>query len=172
MCHLELHGEEEARELQRLILRFALWMSGPYWSRPDETKPRKFSKRLLNKLSRRFARAAVHVESPADGQLHALRICAKKLRYSAEFFAALYGKQTPKAYFAALTEVQDVLGRINDVAVAQRLLDDLAVLPELAAHPEAVVMARDNVMQGQARRIGELRKAVRRFEGQGEFWKV
>jgi hypothetical protein len=65
-----------------------------------------------------------------------------------------------------------VLGRINDVAVAQRLLDDLAVLPELAAHPEAVVMARDNVMQGQARRIGELRKAVRRFEGQGEFWKV
>lgn len=172
MCHLELHGEEEARELQRLILRFALWMSGPYWSQPDETKPRKFAKRLLNKLSRRFARAAVHVESPADGQLHALRICAKKLRYAAEFFAALYGKQAPKAYFSALAEVQDVLGRINDIAVAQRLLDDLAVLPELSAHPEAVVMARDNAMQGQARRIGELRKAVRRFEGQREFWKV
>lgn len=172
LCHQALRGEKQARELQRLILRFALWMNGPYWSRHDEAEPppRDFATRLLGKLSRRFAQASVHVESPADGQLHALRICAKKLRYSAEFFAALYGKQTSKTYFAALTDVQDMLGRINDVAVAQCLLDELATSPDLAAHPEAVVLAKESVMQGQARRISELRKALRRFEGQGEFW--
>ncbi|MDP2144360.1 MAG: CHAD domain-containing protein [Gallionella sp.] len=174
LCHQALHGDKQARELQRLILRFALWMNGPYWSRRDEAEPqpRNFVTRLLSKLSRRFAQAAVHVESPADGQLHALRICAKKLRYSAEFFAALYGKQAAKAYFSALSEVQDVLGRINDVAVAQRLLEDLAVSPELASHPEAIVLAKDAVAQGQARRITALRKALRRFEGQAEFWKA
>lgn len=172
LCYLALRGEKQARELQRLILRFALWMNGPYWARPDGEAPRDFAARLLNKLSRRFAQAAEHVESPADGQLHALRICAKKLRYSGEFFAALYDRQTPRAYFAALAEVQDVLGRINDVAVAQRLLEELAAMPELAAHQEAVAIAQDSVMQGQAKRIASLRRALRRFSGQGEFWKA
>ncbi|OGS92876.1 MAG: hypothetical protein A2061_10190 [Gallionellales bacterium GWA2_59_43] len=173
VCLQALRGEAQARELQRLILRFALWMNGPYWTNGESApQPRDFAARLLSKLSRRFARSAVHVEAPEDGQLHALRICAKKLRYGAEFFAALYGKQKTKSFLSALSEVQDVLGRINDVEVAQRLLDELATHPELSGHPAAVTLARTWIVRGQSRDLAVLRKAVRRFGEQGEFWKV
>jgi CHAD domain-containing protein len=172
MCHLELHGEEEARELQRLILRFALWMNGPYWSRRDKNGPRDFAARLLRKLSRRFAAAAQRIDPPEAARLHALRICAKKLRYGSEFFAPLYGRRSADDYLAALGRVQDVLGLINDVAVAHRLLDGLATHSELSGHPEAVALARTWITRGESRKLAELRKAIKRFGGLGEFWKV
>ena len=103
-------------------------------------------------------------------RLHALRILAKKLRYSAEFFATLYDKQKTSAFLAALSEVQEVLGQINDVAVAHRLLDELAALPELAAHHEAVALAKGWIAHGLSRQLAALRKAVRRFSRQAEFW--
>ncbi|HZW24821.1 MAG TPA: CHAD domain-containing protein [Gallionella sp.] len=171
MCHLELHGEEEARDLQRLILRFALWMNGPYWSRPDGDAPRDFAARLLRKLSRRFAEAAQQIDPPEAARLHALRICAKKLRYGSEFFAPLYGRRSADDYLAALGRVQEVLGLINDVAVAHRLLDGLAAGPELAAHQEAVALAKGWIAHGLSRQTGILRKALRRFEEQPAFWK-
>lgn len=173
VCHQALRGEAQARELQRLILRFALWMNGSYWT-DGEAAPnaRDFATRMLNKLSRRFVRSSLHVDAPEDGQLHALRICAKKLRYSAEFFAALYGKPKAKSFLSALSEVQEVLGRINDVEVAQRLLDELATKPELSPYPEAVTQARIWIARGESRELAALRKVVKRFGEQGEFWKA
>ncbi len=56
---------------------------------------------------------------------HLARIAAKKMRYSAEVFAALHGKQaTP--FIAALAALQDELGAENDRYVAMRLLNELA----------------------------------------------
>ena len=58
---------------------------------------------------------------------HRLRIALKKLRYATEFFEALYPKKHTKPYLAALKDLQDGLGHLNDVAVAQRLIDSLVV---------------------------------------------
>ena len=49
-------------------------------------------------------------------------IALKKLRYATEFFEALYPKKHTKPYLAALKDLQDGLGHLNDVAVAQRLI--------------------------------------------------
>ncbi len=168
-----LRGAEQARELQRLMLRFALWMSGAYWQLPQDAGApplRDFAARHLRKLSKRFEEAGRELDSLDEAKLHALRIVAKKLRYSAEFFAALYGKRKTGPFLAALSEVQDVLGQINDVAVAHRLLDELAKLPELAAHYEAVSLAKGWIAHGLSRQLGTLRKAVRRFGKQEAFW--
>ena len=51
-----------------------------------------------------------------------MRIALKKLRYATEFFAALYPKKRTKPHLAALKELQDGLGHLNDVAVAERLI--------------------------------------------------
>jgi len=171
-CYAELRGAQQAHELQRLILRFALWMNGAYWQPSQESAVplQDFAARRLRRLARRFAQSGRQLDSLDDARLHALRIVAKKLRYSAEFFAALYDKKKTGSFLAALSEVQDVLGQINDVAVAHRLLDELAALPELAAHGEAVTLARGWIAHGLSRQLAALRKALRRFARQAEFW--
>ena len=57
---------------------------------------------------------------------HELRIRVKKLRYACHFFAGLFGRKRAKPFTSALGGLQDVLGRLNDVATARGLL---AALP-------------------------------------------
>ncbi|HEU0219238.1 MAG TPA: CHAD domain-containing protein [Gallionella sp.] len=171
-CYAGLRGAQQARELQRLLLQFALWMNGAYWQPQGTAVPpaHDFATRRLRKLAKRFAQAGRQLDTLDDKRLHALRILTKKLRYSTEFFAALYDRQKTGAFLAALSEVQEVLGQINDVAVAHRLLDELAVLPDLSAHQEAVALAKGWIAHGLSRQLGALRKAIRRFANQAEFW--
>lgn len=171
-CYTELRGAEQARELQRLILRFSIWMSGAYWQPQQEVAQpvNDFAARRLRKLSRRFTGAGRQLDSLDAARLHALRILAKKLRYSAEFFTALYDRQKTRPFLAALSGVQDVLGQINDVAVAHRLLDELAAMPELSTHQEAVTLAKGWIAHGLSRQLAVLRKAIQRFEKQHAFW--
>ncbi len=166
-----LRGAAQARELQRLLLRFAIWMHGAYWQRTQSARPTQdFAVQQLDKLSKRFARDGLKLHSFDAERLHALRIRAKKLRYSAEFFASLYDKQRTGAFIAALGEVQDVLGQINDVAVAHRLLEGLAENSMMAVHHEAVILAQGWIAHDLSRQFGVLRKTIQRFKKQAEFW--
>jgi triphosphatase len=172
-CYAALRGTTRAHELQRLMLRFAIWMSGPYWQHQTETvlRAHDFATRRLNKLAKRFARSGQQLNTADAAQLHALRILAKKLRYSAEFFAALYYEQKTRPYVAALSEVQDVLGQINDVAVAHRILEGLAEDTALAVHPEAVVLAKGWIAHDLSGQLTSLRKTIQYFNKQPVFWK-
>lgn len=69
---------------------------------------------------RRSARAAAATGAP-DAR-HALRIELKKLRYALDFLAGLYPPKRVQPYGQALAAAQDLLGRMNDWATAQRLL--------------------------------------------------
>ena len=51
-----------------------------------------------------------------------MRIVFKKLRYTLEFFAPLLPPRRLKAYLAALTQLQDELGLINDQVTAETLI--------------------------------------------------
>ena len=53
---------------------------------------------------------------------HQPQIDRKKLRHTAEFFRSLYRKKRQIAYFHALSQLQDSLGRMNYIAVADQLL--------------------------------------------------
>ena len=171
-CYATLRGATRARELQRLMLRFAIWMNGPYWQHQAETALRvhDFATRRLTKLAKRFARSGQQLNTADSEQLHALRILAKNLRYSAEFFAILYFEQKTRPYVAALSEVQDVLGQINDIAVAHRLLDGLAADDALVAHQEAVVLARGWIAHDLSGQLTPLRKTIQYFNKQPVFW--
>ena len=52
---------------------------------------------------------------------HRLRIACKKLRYGLEFFESLYARKDVKPYRKAAAHMQDLLGHLNDVAVAEKL---------------------------------------------------
>ncbi|MGA9665052.1 MAG: CHAD domain-containing protein [Gallionella sp.] len=173
-CYAALRSEAQARERQRLLLRFAIWMYGDYWRKPawrqTETMPhaRDFAARRLRKLAKRFALSGQQLSTADAARLHQLRIIAKKLRYTAEFFAALFDRKKAGSYLAALSAVQDVLGQINDIAVAHRLLDELA---ENTALAEAVVLAKGWIAHELSVRLAALHGSVQNFSKQPVFWK-
>lgn len=63
------------------------------------------------------------LENASIEQLHALRIEFKKLRYTAEFFREVLGKEA-KAVINGIKDLQDHLGDLNDAQVATEILRD------------------------------------------------
>lgn len=158
----------EAPRLQRLLLRFAIWMNGDYWLKAQRRAPkiRDFAAQYLHRLHKRYARAARERDVYDPAGLHALRIHAKKLRYSAEFFAALYKTNKPKSYLGALAEVQETLGEINDLAVAHRLLEEAAGIVPV----EVVEFAESEMRLYLLNKINVLKTAVHNMDRACQFW--
>ena len=159
-CYEALFGEAQVRELQRLMLRFSIWMDGDYWMpATGQQQAREFATRHLRRLYKRFAKAAQDVETDDAAKLHALRIIAKKLRYSAEFFADLYGRNAAGSFMDALGEV--------------RLLDGLTAYadPQRQANiVEAVTLCRGWIAHDLTGRLAALKKAMQRFHRHEAFW--
>lgn len=84
------------------------------------------SRRLHKAAERVVRRAAALGPEPSAKALHRLRIACKKLRYLLEFFRSLAPQRTVAALIRSLKDLQDDLGTINDLAVAERLLLELA----------------------------------------------
>jgi inorganic triphosphatase YgiF len=74
--------------------------------------------RRLNRWHRRVARDVARFAELDDAQRHMLRKRAKRLRYAAEFAAALFEPGAVRRYVKPLRALQDALGSLNDVAVA------------------------------------------------------
>lgn len=92
------------------------WLDRPLVELADRLLAKRHRK--VMKLGRGFA------SLPAERR-HEVRIAVKKLRYATEFFRALYPKRRSKDYIAALERLQDALGKMNDIAVADGLLQGL-----------------------------------------------
>jgi CHAD domain-containing protein len=58
---------------------------------------------------------------PKPAELHALRLATKRLRYTLELFRPCYGPGI-RTRIAALRELQQSLGEINDTVAAERTL--------------------------------------------------
>ncbi|MGE5235842.1 MAG: CHAD domain-containing protein [Acidobacteriota bacterium] len=81
---------------------------------------------LIARALRRVRQVAgPRVDNLDDTGLHALRIAFKRLRYTCEFLAELYGDEAREA-IASLARVQDCLGRHQDAVVALGVLSSLA----------------------------------------------
>ncbi|MDP2430967.1 MAG: CHAD domain-containing protein [Pseudomonadota bacterium] len=89
---------------------------------------------------------------------HRLRIAVKKLRYAGDALANLYGKRG-KATLAGLENLQESLGALNDLAVAERLMRALA-----QAHPESAFSAGHVVgeLSAEAKQHGGSRRRIAR----------
>jgi len=58
----------------------------------------------------------------------------------------------------------------NDVAVAHRLLDELAVDTCWSLYQEATVLVNDWIAHDQSHQLEELHNSVRRFSRQSALW--
>jgi inorganic triphosphatase YgiF len=167
--HADVVHRLQSPDYQRLLLRFGAWMYGDYWRQATAgTEPglRDFAIVILQKRSRQVERRGRHVASADAARLHLLRIACKKLRYSAEMFGSLFPEGKPGQYVAALSGLQDILGVLNDLAVAQRLLEEMK---DGVPH-DALDLIRGWMEHERATQKAKLATAWKRFSGRKTFW--
>lgn len=70
---------------------------------------------------RRVRRRARKIDTLDEEGRHALRKAMKGLRYTAEFFEALYPGEHTASFISSMRSLQDSFGYLNDVALARRL---------------------------------------------------
>lgn len=126
-----------SRRMRLLAIDLAEWLSVGSWWDDDAVSDLRtssvsvFSGDVLDRLRRRIKKNGRHLEDIDDDARHDVRILAKKLRYSGEFFAGLY--PTAKArrrhahFLAAIEKLQSALGDLNDLASGRALLAELGV---------------------------------------------
>jgi triphosphatase len=105
-----------------------LWRSGAKAKRPLEA----FAEKQLSKRWKRVRRAGARLRFLEAEPLHRLRIDIKKLRYASEFFSGLAASEEEatrrESSVAAMEELQDELGAINDMATARDLISHLPLV--------------------------------------------
>jgi CHAD domain-containing protein len=87
--------------------------------------------RILMLRHEKLLRSGKRLVHGTPAERHQVRIAAKKMRYATEFFQSLLPAKTVKRFVGRLAALQDALGWLNDAAVADRLLHEIAL-----AHPE------------------------------------
>ncbi len=110
---------------ERATEQGAHWFDRPIVAFADQLLAKRHHK--ARKLGRSFAKL-----SPE--QRHAVRIALKKLRYACEFFEGLYRRKDTRPYLASLKQMQDSLGHLNDVTVAEKLV--LRLVDQATTQPE------------------------------------
>jgi len=115
----------------RLLLELGAWIEQRGW-RGDASPAAlavladpaaKFAARTLSGLSAKVAKRGRHFKSMKPEARHQLRIAVKKLRYATDFLAPVFGDEKRlRRYYGVLAELQDQLGRFNDMATTARIV--------------------------------------------------
>lgn len=87
-----------------------------------------FAEKVLSQGHDQLRKYGKKIKGLSRGELHRLRIAVKKQRYAIEFFAGLSTHQRSRGYIRSLTKFQEILGKMNDIATAERLLGELLEL--------------------------------------------
>lgn len=165
-----------ARSYTELLLEVGSQVAAMPWRQALDDRAREaeamalpeFAAWVLSRQARRVRRHAKGLASQPPETLHLLRIEIKKLRYAVEFLQSLYPRRAVRHYLGSLAELQEILGRLNDAAVTDRLIASLAPLGPDAAHGAGMVQGwtRARAQAG----LEHLRHAWAAFEQARRFW--
>lgn len=91
---------------------------------------RTVAERILSHRYKQARKRARHLDRLSAVERHSLRIELKKLRYAAEFFVPFFDAGQARKFLSRLARMQDVLGTVNDVAVAKSILEKFVASAE------------------------------------------
>ena len=107
----------------QLTLRLQAWtLSAP----PAGRTLLQLAGKLLDKAHRRLFNEARFFAALPPERRHEVRILAKRLRYALDVFSVALPAKSTESYIDALSQLQDALGEMNDIAVAGEALPSLA----------------------------------------------
>jgi len=161
-------------KLQAFLLRALRWVNAGPWKGRVEKAERSlgaFAASSLERLHRKSLEQAQDIHWNDPERRHRLRIRMKRLRYACDFFAASFAGVAARPYIKRLEALQDILGDLNDVAVARRLLAEIAPrgsAAELAA--AAAAYTRQTLAARERMLVISLEAAWAAFEKRRPFW--
>ncbi|HEY3797497.1 MAG TPA: CHAD domain-containing protein [Caulobacteraceae bacterium] len=139
----------ESDRFRRLMVDLLVWIeAGPWTLAESAAKSRHqpveaLAVKELDRRRRKILRRGHDLAALDPEHRHKLRIEAKKLRYSADVFVGLFDRpKRATAFLAALKEVQDALGALNDIVVGEKLAHEAAASAGLADAETAFVAGR------------------------------
>ena len=161
-----------------LVLDVAAWVEVGLWVRQDERIRHEaagaFGARALDRLHRKVRKKGRHLKDLSPASRHKLRIEAKKLRYTIEFFVDVFRQKQGRRrerYRQAIRGLQDRLGELNDLAVAR------AKAPRLlggggsqAAFAAGLIIGRREENEAELRQAAET--AFRAFREARPYWRA
>jgi triphosphatase len=111
-------------QLRRVIGAVQLWIlpHGLAGTRPAVDA---FAREVLVSLDRKATRRGRGIDWMRAGQRHALRIRLRRLRYACEFLSGAFPGRDTVPLVRSLKQLQDLLGELNDMEVARRLMREL-----------------------------------------------
>ena len=110
----------------------------------------------LDRPYRKLTNAGHGLADQSFEQRHALRIRLKKLRYAVEFLRRVYPEKRTRPFIEALRALQDRFGRINDLAQAERLTEQLTRRSGDGAEDKLVHLAAGRVRGWHAHALHEI----------------
>jgi CHAD domain-containing protein len=136
----------------------------------EQHEARAFARKALKKRQKRVRGYDGVLDLPPE-QRHRLRIDAKKLRYTAEFFGELFPGRETRRFTARLADLQTDLGELNDLAMTPARLD--AVVSGISAG--SAQAARELWSEHERSRMAALERSVartwKRFDKAARFWR-
>jgi inorganic triphosphatase YgiF len=122
-----------------LLLELACWTEGGGWRQAATADMLAVQRQPVEELAtvdlerglRRVRKRGRGFKRLDAAGRHRLRIALKKLRYGIEFFADLYPPKAAGRYLRATKRLQDRLGQMNDIVVAEHHVD--SILAAMAA---------------------------------------
>ena len=125
----------ESPQWRGLVIDFAGWVEAGAWNTQAAAAEdgRAFAARVLDRARLRLKKRGRGLRHLDAHTRHRARIAAKKLRYGAEFFADLFRKKKAwrrqDKFGAALSDLQDHLGILNDLETARAMTESLSGPP-------------------------------------------
>ena len=122
-------ARENIREAARSARYAALVLKGERWcmtpARAGAELLADAAASALQGASKKLFKAARFFAALTPPRRHQVRILAKRLRYALDLFAVALPKQATARYTDALSELQDMLGQLNDASVVTTVLPQL-----------------------------------------------
>lgn len=131
--HQDVAAAVRSPRYVHFILSFTRWLQACAWRDGMRAQERErlekrlpsFAQAKLRQNRRRLLKRGDALRGATPDARHRVRIAAKKMRYATEFFQSLYRAKTVRPFVKALSRMQDELGWLNDVAVADGLLKQM-----------------------------------------------
>jgi CHAD domain-containing protein len=149
LAHARCREVLSSAEFRAFFVEAQNWARGQ--SRDVESSLTPFAAKALDRLHRKALKRASRIDwHDAEGR-HAVRIAARRLRYACDFFSPCF--KDARRYVRGLADLQDLLGELNDIAVARRFKG-----------PERALDRRERAL------ISELAPAWKAFAKRRRFW--
>ncbi len=151
------------------------WRDGADWTVLDRPLA-SLAGRLLDKRYKRVLKLGRNFDRLSNGQLHRLRIALKKLRHASEFFGEQFPHRKARPYIKSVRWLQDDLGHLNDVAVAEGCLRGLLRSHRSSDDFAALEVGAGQVIGWHALALKETRARIvgdwRGFASTPPFWDI